>query len=423
MYLNLPENGIGGITMRSYALTILALIFFVAVTIAQASPPRKIVVFEPEIVNEPAQEALLRAVGAIIVKNLPLITGKAILLPPQAEAVLGTIPGVVRIDPDVIVEAYKGPPSDKVKPPKESEPPPEQYLPWGIDRIDAELVWETSTGTGVKVAIIDTGIDLDHPDLKANIKDNVNIINSRKTGDDDHGHGTHVAGTVAAIDNEIGVVGVAPQAELYAVKALDRKGSGFLSDVIAGLEWCIANDMQVVNMSLGTSVEVQSLHDAVIAVNEAGIIQVASAGNEYGGPVGYPAAYDEVIAVSATDNTDTIADFSSVGPKVELAAPGVNIPSTWKGGDYKTISGTSMAAPHVTGTIALVLVLAIDQTDVRAILEATADDLGSPGEDGSYGYGLVDAEQATTGIQTQAAPPKISRVGKIATTWAKIKNQ
>lgn len=408
--------------MRNYALATFALIFLVAVATAKAAPARKIVVFNPAV-NEVARENIIKGAGGVIVKNLPLINGKAVLLPPQAEAALGRIPGVVRVDPDVVVQAYKGPPPEKGKPPKEPEPPPEETLPWGVDRIDAELAWGASTGDYVKVAIVDTGIDLDHPDLKANMAGDVNIINPRKKGDDDNGHGTHVAGTVAATENDIGVIGVAPTAKLYAVKVLDRKGSGFLSDVIACLEWCIANGMQVVNMSLGTESDVQSFHDAVIAVNNAGIIQVAAAGNASGGPVGYPAAYQEVMAVSATDNTDTIASFSSVGPEVELAAPGVDILSTWKGGEYKAISGTSMAAPHVTGTIALVI--ATGQTDVRGMLQGTADDFGATGRDDLYGYGLVDAEEAATGIQTQAAPrrPGVSEIGKVTITWAQIKNQ
>lgn len=383
---------------------------------AQAAPVRKIVVFEAEV-NEPAQDALIKVFGGTVVKNLPLITGKAVLLPPQVEVALGRMDEVVRIDPDVIVEAYKG------KPPKPQPPPPaEESLPWGVDRIDAELAWWISTGSGVKVAIVDTGIDLDHPDLQANIAGNVNIINPNKTGDDDNGHGTHVAGTVAAVDNTEGVIGVAPAANLYAVKVLDRRGSGWLSDVIAGLEWCITNNMQVINMSLGTSSDILSFHDAIKVVDAAGIIQVAAAGNASRGPVGYPAAYPEVIAVSATDEANQLAGFSSTGPEIELAAPGVNILSTWKGGGYKTIEGTSMACPHVTGTVALAL--AVGVADIRGTLQATADDLGTPDKDNLYGYGLVDAEEAVGG--TLLAPPRISYItpdGKITTVWGQIKNQ
>jgi len=164
---------------------------------------RWIVVFDSAVVNEPAQEALIKAHGGIITKNLSLINGKAVILPPQAVAALGKINGVIRVDIDVVVMAY-------IKPTPPPAPPPTETLPWGVDQIDAELAWNASTGSGVKVAVVDTGIDLDHPDLRTNIAGNVNIINPSKTGDDDNGHGTHVAGTIAAIDNEIGVIGVAP---------------------------------------------------------------------------------------------------------------------------------------------------------------------------------------------------------------------
>lgn len=396
--------------MKGKAVFLLIFLLLMATAVQAAPPGRWIVVFNP-VVNEPARENIIKGAGGVILKNLPLITGKAVLLPAQAEAALGKINGVVRVDPDVIVEAHAKP---------TPLPPPPETLPWGVDQIDAELAWGTSTGLGVKVAILDTGIDLTHPDLRDNIKGNINTINSLKTGNDDNGHGTHVAGTIAAIDNDIGVIGTSPKAYLYAVKVLNRNGSGFLSDVIEGLQWSVANGMQVINMSLGTTSDIQSFHDAVTAVYNAGIIQVASAGNALGGPVAYPAAYPEVIAVSATDNTNTIAYFSSVGPEVELAAPGVKIYSTWKGGGYNTIDGTSMAAPHVTGTVALALATAGVITDVRTRLQATADDLGALGRDNLYGYGLVDAEEATTGITLAPPRPGLTR-NMLTTTWAKMK--
>ena len=212
-----------------------------------------------------------------------------------------------------------------------------------------------------------------------------------------------MAGIAAAVDNTIGVIGVGPQIDLYAVKVLDRRGSGYLSDVIEGLGWAIQNGMQVVNMSLGTASDVQSFHDAVAEVYAAGITQVAAAGNT-GEAVIYPAAYPEVIAVSATDNTDTIAPWSSRGPQIDLAAPGVSIYSTYKGSTYKTLSGTSMAAPHVTGAVALVLTQtakcdtdlsgSCSPAEVQQRLEITAEDLGTAGRDDLYGSGLVDAEKA-----------------------------
>lgn len=235
----------------------------------------------------------------------------------------------------------------------------------------------------------------------------INIINPRKSSDDDNGHGTHVAGIIAAADNSVGVVGTAPKAWLYAVKVLDRQGSGFVSDIIDGLQWSIANGMQVVNMSFGTSTDVPSLHEAISAAYKAGLVLVAAAGNS--GPqddtVLYPAKYEEVIAVSATDDADSLADWSSRGPEVELAAPGVNIYSTFRGGAYLALSGTSMASPHVAGAAALIIASGIGDDngngrindEVRIRLNSTADDLGISGRDNLYGFGLVDADEAVTG--------------------------
>ena len=360
---------------------------------------RKIVVFKKGVLNEPAKEALVAKFGGVKVKNLDLIGAKVVLLPPKAEKALKQHPAILRIDDDVVVEALiKGGVAAKPAPSQ-----PAQTLPWGIDRIDADLVWSTTTADPIKVAVIDTGIDVNHPDLMDNIKGGISTVSYTTSYNDDNGHGTHVAGIIGAIDNTIGVIGVGPKIDLYSVKVLDRRGSGYLSDIIEGLDWAIANGMQVVNMSLGTASDVQSFHDAVERVHAAGIVQVAAAGNT-GGAVLYPAAYPEVIAVSATDNKDTIASWSSRGPEIDLAAPGVNIYSTYKGQTYKTLSGTSMAAPHVAGTAALVLSMPTkcdfdldgkcSPAEVQQRLEATAEDLGLIGKDNLYGAGLVNAEKA-----------------------------
>jgi subtilisin family serine protease len=159
--------------------------------------------------------------------------------------------------------------------------------------------------------------------------------------------------------------------------------------------------MNVVNMSLGASSDIQSFHDAVIRAHDAGIVLVAAAGNDSGAAVSYPGAYPEVIAVSATDNTNTIAYFSSVGPEVDLAAPGVGIFSSYKGQTYATLSGTSMASPHVAGVAALLLSQPVkcdtdlsgtcSPSEVQSRLESTATDLGTAGKDSQYGSGLVNA--------------------------------
>ena len=377
----------------------------------QEGMARKIVIFQDGALSEAAREALVREFGGVVTKHLRLVNGMAVLLPPRAEEALVQRSEVTRVDDDLVVHARPRP-ENPGKPPKATPtpapaPPPED-IPWGVDRIDAELAWAITQGGLVKVAVVDSGIDLDHPDLK--VWGGVNTINPRKSYNDDYGHGTHVAGTIAALDNDIGVVGVAPEAKLYAVKVLNRSGIGFLSDVIEGLQWAIDNGMQVVNMSIGGGGN-ETYHDAIIAVYNAGITIVAAAGND--GPsedtVTYPAKYPETIAVSAIDQSDTIAGFSSRGPEVDLAAPGVNVNSTWNDGGYKEGSGTSMATPHVAGTAALVIASgrATDTNnndrindEIRTLLQTTADDLGATGTDNLYGYGLVDAEEAATGTQT-----------------------
>lgn len=395
---------------------------------AAGAPERVIVTFD-HAVNESARAAL-EDLGGRIIKELPLVNGLVVLLPSEAAVPnVGILAGVRAVEKDAPVFALK-PPAGCAPWPEckngggDGSTQPAETLEWGVDRIDADLAWGASRGAAVKVAIIDTGIDKDHADLVDNLKGGVNFVSKSpaKPADpsnwnDDNGHGTHVAGIAAAADNEIGVIGVAPQAHLYAVKVLNNRGSGYTSDVIAGINWAINNGMQVVNMSLGSSADVGALRTAVDAAYQAGLVLVAAAGNSGDGDgstneVAYPAKYSSVIAVAATASDDSTPVWSSEGAEVELAAPGVSIRSTWNDGLYNTISGTSMATPHAAGTVALVLATAVpliydadsdgawDPAEVRAALQTTADNLGAAGHDNFYGYGLIDAEESATGIQT-----------------------
>ena len=384
---------------------------------AAGAPERVIITFNHAI-NEDARAAL-ENMGGRVLKELPLINGAVVLLPNEAAASdIGILASVRSVEKDARVFA--------LRPPKGGggSTQPAEVLEWGVDRVDAELAWATSRGLGVNVAIIDTGIDKDHADLVDNLKGGVNFVSKSPVKpadpnkwDDDNGHGTHVAGIVAARDNEIGVIGTAPEAYLWAVKVLDRNGSGYTSDVIDGITWAKNNGMQVINMSLGSGTDVQALHDAVDVAYAAGVVIVAAAGNSGDGDgstneVIYPAKYSSVIAVAATAVDDSTPSWSAEGEEIELAAPGVSIRSTWNDGLYNTISGTSMAAPHVAGVVALALATAVqtaydvdldglwDPAEVRAALQATADDLGAAEHDNFYGYGLVDAEESATGSQT-----------------------
>ncbi|MDZ4655649.1 MAG: S8 family peptidase [Coriobacteriia bacterium] len=383
-------------------IALLSVLVFVLVTALPAAglsagdaPVRTIVVFDEGV--RASALVQIAAPGAVKVKDLPLVNGAVFWLPSRAsQRAVARLAGVRYVESDV--RAYAS-----VKPPKIS---PTQSLPWGIDRINADEAWAITTGDPVKVAIVDTGIDTTHPDLAANVMGGMSAVNYTRKYTDDNGHGTHVAGIVAALDNSIGVVGVGPDIDLYAVKVLNRKGSGYISDIIEGLDWCQSAEMDVVNMSLGTGVYLQSFHDAVNSLYESGVVVVAAAGNDGNdSAVNYPAAFPEVIAVGATTQTDTLAYFTCTGPEVELSAPGSNIYSTYKNGGYATLSGTSMASPHVTGAAALVLTRPIDESEddgdrkwdpaeVRARLRAKAEDLGIAGRDPGFGYGLVRADLA-----------------------------
>jgi len=235
---------------------------------------------------------------------------------------------------------------------KPAPQPPAESTPWGITRVGGG-----ATYTGVNVAwIIDSGIDLDHPDLNVNVALSKDFTGSRVGAEDENGHGTHCAGTVAAIDNTIGVVGVAAGATVVAVRVLDRRGSGAYSGVIAGVDYvgATAKAGDAANMSLGGPVS-DALDAAVLAASNKGIFFALAAGNESDHASNHsPARVNgtNIFTVSAMDSADKFAYFSNYGnPPVDYCAPGVNIYSTYKGGGYTTMSGTSMASPHVCGIL------------------------------------------------------------------------
>ncbi|MEW6173953.1 MAG: S8 family peptidase [Bacillota bacterium] len=291
---------------------------------------------------------------------------------------------------------------------------------WGVKRIGAGAVHDAGNkGQGVKIAVIDSGVDYNHPDLDDNYAGGYDFVNNDSDPMDDLGHGTHVTGIIAAEDNDSGVVGVAPEASIYAFKVLGADGSGEWSDFISALQavydLTAGGNKVVVNMSVAAEKDAPGVHDAIKAVYEAGAVLVAAAGNSgnragAGNSIEYPARYEEVIAVGAVDNTDTRAFFSSTGRQLELAAPGVDVYSCIPGGDYLYASGTSMASPHVAGSAALVLAGdtltdldgdgQINNKDVRLRLSQTADDLGRAGWDLQYGYGLVNAAKAALACGT-----------------------
>ena len=311
-------------------------------------------------------------------------------------------------------------------------------IPWGVSYIGAPNVWDTTKGQidvngdgkgDIEVAVIDTGVDYDHPDLDDNIAWCVATLNGQITSDcyDGNGHGTHVIGTIAAELNGEGVVGVAPEVEIYAIKALNDQGSGYISDIVTAIDLAVKGPdgvvdvdgdgvvvgdpdddaPEVISMSLGGSSDVDELHNVIISAYNWGITIVAAAGNEGASSPSYPAAYPEVIAVGAIDSDEQVPYWSNRNP--EVVAPGIDILSTYPDDSYETLSGTSMATPHVSATVALIQAARIanglpvlppgteddmDNTTIRGILHITAKDLGSSGYDYLYGYGAIQADAA-----------------------------
>ncbi|MEO8678877.1 MAG: S8 family peptidase [Vicinamibacterales bacterium] len=291
----------------------------------------------------------------------------------------------------------------------EGQPTPEiETVPVGVQQVKAPQAWGCSRGKGIKVAVLDTGIDWTHPDLSPNFKGGVSFVPG-ETAMDTNGHGTHCAGTIAAAVNGSGIVGVAPEASLYAVKVLSSSGDGTWSAVISGLNWCVQNQIQIGNMSLGGFDAPTALETMCNAAFGAGVLLVAAAGNT--GPtmdtVAQPARYRVVIAVSAIDNANVIVPFSSRGPEVELSAPGWMVRSTFPGGTFGVMSGTSPACPHVAGGAAVVWGAHRFATNIQIwdLIASTADNLGPPGWDPLYGYGRLDVEQAALAIGPAPSVP------------------
>jgi subtilisin len=277
---------------------------------------------------------------------------------------------------------------------------------WGVTHIGSRLAHEAGyLGKDVHIAILDTGIDYTHRELVSRYNGGDNLVypdTSDPMDDNSSSHGTHVAGVIAAALNAEGVVGVAPQAYLYGVKVLDGSGSGSIGLILEGIDWAMDNDMDIVHMSLGFPGEGIGEEERLAICNAcdnayaAGLLLVASAGNANGGAAYYPAACTSVIAVNATREDESFAAFSARDARIELAAPGLSILSTARGDQYAVLSGTSQAAPHVTGVAALLFAAEPARTneEIRLLLQQTAIDLGPVGRDAEFGFGRVDAASA-----------------------------
>ena len=340
---------------------------------AKSSLERVIVMFHEEI-----SEELIYEHNGMVIEMLPSINSLSAEVPKDKIEVLRKSHLIKHIERDQVISAQT------------------YTIDWGVEKIKVANAWNLNlTGDGVKVAIIDTGVS-EHQDL--NIKKGVSFTSYTNSYEDDNGHGTHVAGIIAAGQNPNGLRGVAPGVELYAIKVLDQDGYGFHSNLIKGIEWAIEHSVDIINLSIGGIEGSHFLEAALeVAYKEHDILLVAAAGNNgsyqaEGTSVDFPGAYDSVIAVAATDRFDERAYFSGHGNAIELSAPGVSVLSTYLNEGYGTLQGTSMAAPHVTGMLALLKQAYPTSTneELRFLIRDYTLDLGTPGKDSLYGYGRIE---------------------------------
>lgn len=339
---------------------------------------------------------------------------------------LSADPGVDFAEPNYRYYAFDTTPND-----------PHFGKQWAHTRMQSEAAWDVSTGnSSITIAIIDSGVDLGHPDLAGKLVAGHDFVDDDNTPSDANGHGTHVAGIAAAVtNNATGIAGTSWGAKIMPVRVLDAAGSGYNADITDGMTWAYQHGADILNLSLGGTTYSQAMQNAVNAAHTAGSLIVAAMGNcrnsgpscPTANPVTYPAAYDNVFAVSATDSADTYANYSQYGTHCDIAAPGGEM--TYYGdpggifstmptyavyltsnygylNNYDRLQGTSQASPHVAGLAALVwsVVPTLTHDEVQNVIEQTADDLGPAGWDQNYGWGRINAYTTLTSVAVPDAP-------------------
>ena len=344
--------------------------------------------------NLPEVAQIHRELGGQVKETIPGI-GVQVVTVPKGQVVAkakaySSNPRVAYAEPNFMAEALDSPDD------------PWFGSQWGMVKVQAPQAWEVTTGSSsINIAILDTGVDLDHPDLANKVISSIDFSHSG-TVDDVHGHGTHVAGIAAAMTNNgIGVAGLGYTATIMNVKVLGDTGAGAYSWIVSGIIWAVDNGAEVINMSLGGSSPSSTLEDAINYAWSKGVVVVAAAGN-YGNTAPlYPAYYTNCIAVAATDSLDRLAGWSNYGDWVDVAAPGVGIYATLKNNGYGYKSGTSMASPHVAGLAALVFTTLSDTNgdgkfndEVRSRIEASCDDISISG----IGSGRINAARAVDSV-------------------------
>jgi thermitase len=365
---------------------------------AAAAPGEIIVKFK----NEQSRQALLQNLGLKTVKKVERINAivvkgantKAAITKLQAD------PNVVYAEPNYVAKAFDIAPKspafgfDGLRGGDELL----EKL-WGMAKIEAAAAWAVTRGGGdVKVAVVDTGVDWKHADFGGRVEKGRDFINNDDDAMDDHYHGTHCAGTIGAGMGNGGVVGVAPEVKMIAVKVLSGSGSGSYEGVANGIIYSADQGAQIISMSLGGPAGSKVIEDAVNYAKSKGSLVVAAMGNDNSERPSYPASAPGVMAVGSTTSADIRSSFSNYGKHISVGAPGSDIVSTVPGGKYKSLSGTSMATPHAAGLVALIKTAFPNAaaSELQSRAEKSADDLGEAGFDKYFGHGRINARKAVT---------------------------
>jgi len=317
--------------------------------------------------------------------------------------------------PDVVVNAVQSMPMTNLS----------QQTGYQIGDHNIPAVWKETQGEGITVAVLDTGCQMDHEDLNGRLINGYNFNGDTETINDTHGHGTHCAGIIAASNNDLGMVGVAPKAKVLVIQVLGRGGRGSMGDVAKGIDFAIEQGADIISMSLGSPSSSNAVHAAIKAAYKKGIPVICAAGNS--GDIGrldYPARYPETISIGALDENKDRTSWSQTGPALDFMAPGVEIYSTIIGNRYAKMSGSSMACPWAAGVVALMLSslkkewqakygtpYALSSTNVERIriqLKKTAIDMDEVGKDIKTGWGLINPPKAVT-----AKIPKFSHLDSV----------
>ena len=391
--------------MKRPFLTLLIAVGLIGSSYAADFVPGRVLVKPADGADEAAVQGSLKAAGAREIGRVPQIGVRILQVPAQAEArviaALSNNPNIEFAEPDYIANIILTP----------NDPYYSAYQ-WHLPKVSAPSAWDTTTGSSaVTVAVVDSGVQANHPDLVGRVLAGYDFVNNDSDPADDNGHGTAVAGVAAAKGNDgIGVAGAAWNVAILPVKTMNASGSGSHSAIANGINYSADRGAKIINLSLGGTTSSSTLQNAVSYAWNKGSLLVAAAGNNGSSTTVYPAAYPNVVAVSATTSADTLASFSSYGSFVDLSAPGQDITTTWIGSSYVTISGTSFSSPLTAGVAALALSRnpALSNAQISSLLTGNTDDLGAVGYDTFFGSGRLNAAKVVA-----AAVPVLDTVAPV----------